>query len=176
MSDLAPRNSVARFGVSFVGPSFTWGYTEKDPESDDLIVKERTFRAHPGLSFEEQIAYQRSLSMLQATAIVDQRHLEAVVDEIGKLPVDEDPTPMLEKLAEDTAAGERRRWAMQVDQTVMLVAPPDREAFRELISVGNSADVRNLKEHLVKVVITRTQDEVEVAGRVDPTSPPSSSA
>ena len=171
---LAPRNSVAKFGVSFVGPTFEWNYTEPDDDGE-LVVKTKTFRAHPGLSFEEQLAYQRSLSMLQATAIVDQRSLEAKVDKISALPPEEDPTPALDELATETADGERRRWEMQVDQTVMLVAPADREAFRALISQGNSADVRELKEWLVGKVVTRTQREVEAVGRVDPTSPPSSS-
>jgi hypothetical protein len=174
-SPLAPRNSVARFGVSFVGPPFEWGYTEPGDDGE-LVLRTKAFRAHPGLSFEEQLAYTRSLSMLQATAVVEQRQLEAAVEKITAMPPEEDPTEALEDLAQRTADGERKRWEMQVDQTVMLVAPADREEFRALISQGNPADVRALKEHLVEVVITRTQKQVEAVGRVDPTSQPSSSA
>ena len=179
MSDVPspPRNSVARFGVSFVGPTFTWAYAEPDPDGENgaLRVVEKQFRAHPGLSFDEQLAYQRSLSMLQATAIVAQRRLDQALKEVGDIPEGEDPTPALEALADELAKGEEERWQLTVDQVVMLVAPQDRDEFRTLISQGNSADVRELKEHLVRVVVTREQKQVEVAGAVDPTSQPSSS-
>jgi hypothetical protein len=172
---LPPRNSVVRFGVSFVGPSFLWAYTEKAEDSDELVVKERTFRAHPGLSFEEQLAYTRSLTMLQATAVIEQRHLEKVVAAISELPDDTDPTEALEALADETAEGERKRWALQIDQVTMLVAPAEREAFRTIVSEANPADVRALKDHLVGIVVLRTPQIVEAAAGVDPTSPPSSS-
>lgn len=174
MSDLAPRNSVARFGVSFVGPTFVWAYATPGDDGD-LVIKERTFRAHPGLSFDEQLTYQRSLTMLQATALLEQKKMTAVLEKIGELPDDADTTEQLEQLADDVTAGEAQRWAMVIDQTVMLVTPADREEFRELISAGNAADVRALKEHLVETVITRTKTEVEAVAGVDPTSQPSSS-
>lgn len=174
MSDLAPRNSVARFGVSFVGPTFVWAYAAPGDDGD-LVMCERTFRAHPGLSFAEQLEYQRSLTMLQATALLEQKKMTAVLEKIGELPDDADTTEELNKLADDVTAGEAQRWAMVIDQTVMLVTPADREEFRELISAGNAADVRVLKEWLVETVITRTKKEVEAVAGVDPTSQPSSS-
>lgn len=174
MSDLAPRNSVARFGVSFVGPTFVWAYAAPDDDGE-LVICERTFRAHPGLSFDEQLAYQRSLTMLQATAVLEQKRMTAVLEKIGEMPDDQDTTEQLEKLADDVTAGEAARWAMIIDQTVMLVTPADREEFRALISAGNAADVRALKDHLVDTVITRTKKEVEAVAGVDPTSQPSSS-
>ncbi len=166
-----PRNSVARFGVSFVGPTFIWTWAEPAEDgSGELVVKEKEFRAHPGLSFEEQLEYTRSLTMLQATAVMDQNKMQGVVDAITKTPEGEDPMPALNKLADDVTASESQRWAMQIDQVCMLVNPAERDEFRPLVSAGNPADVRALKEHLVEVVINRTIKTVEVVGGVDPTS------
>jgi len=170
----APRNSVARFGVSFVGPTFTWAYTEPNGDGE-LVVKEKDFRAHPGLSFDEQLVYQRSLTMLQATAVLEQRRMTQVLEKIGDLPADQDSTPELEKLADDVTAGESDRWAMLIDQLMMLIAPADREEFRPIVSRGNAADVRELKDYLVELVVNRTKKQVEAAAGVDPTSRPSSS-
>lgn len=171
----APRNSVARFGVSFVGPTFTWAYTEPVDGTKDLEVVEKEFRAHPGLSFEEQLVYQRSLTMLQATAVLEQRRMTAVLEKIGALPDDQDSTAELEALADEVTKGEAERWAMLIDQLIMLVAPGDRDEFRPIVSRGNAADVRELKDYLVELVVNRTKKQVEVAAGVDPTSPPSSS-
>lgn len=168
-----PRNSVARFGVSYVGPSFMWAWMEPD-ESGTLVLTEREFRAHPGMSFDEQLVYQRSLTLLQAKAVIEQKRLGDQLDIIAKTPDDEDPTPALEALADEVVAGEAERWTMQIDQVCMLVNPAERDEFRAVVSRGNPVDVRELKTHLVEVVINRTIKTVEVAGSVDPTSPASS--
>lgn len=184
-----PTSQIAQFGVSIVGPKFRWAYIERVADSDETEVRVRVFRAHPGLSFEEQLAYQRSLTLLQASAVIEQRTLEKVIEAIAEIPddnpdedhpadwvsADDRRQDALNALADGTAVSERERWAIQLDQVLTLVAAVDRAEFRPLLEEANPADVRALKEHLVQLVINRVPAVVEAAAQVDPTSPPSSS-
>lgn len=169
MTDFPPRNAVARFGVSVVGPKFVWTHLDDDYEPVDS-----EFRAHPGFSFEEQLDYQASLSMMQAQAQVDQQALIKRLDELqaklvaGEVTEDEVIAGTLAE-TESSLDSERERFKMVVDQTLMLVHPKDREALEPLLAAGNSVDVRNLRAHLMDVVINRVKAEVEAVGGVDPT-------
>ena len=175
-----PQSSVARFGVSLTGPRFEWSWLARPddaPEdSKELAVVTRAFRAHPGISFEEFADYQAQSSMLQAGAAQAQRELARVVNEIMKdeATSEHDKVTALDGVARATVESERVRWEVIVDQTLMLVAPADREQLRPLLLGGNPTDVRALKEHLEDVVINRAVVETEVVGQVDPTSQPSS--
>lgn len=174
LSPPSPRSSIARFGVSIVGPKFSWAWLETD-EDGNQVVRERQFRANPGMSFQEQLAYQTSLSKFQAQAIMAMSKVENVVKVVTDAGPDGDPMPRLMELADQTSQGEIERWEILLDQVLMLVAPADREELRPLLEHGNPHDVRELKKYLAELVIERVQDDVAAAARVDPTLQPSSS-
>lgn len=177
----APQNSVARFGVAIVGPKFTWAWVEPDTgdgaEPGALKVVEGEFHAHPGFGFEDQVEYQRLSAILQAMAVVEQRRIERAIDVVSLADAEgADPMDALSGLADEAVVNETDRWNRLIEQVLMLVAPVDRERLRPHVEHANPADVRELRDHLVKVVIERTEKAVEAAGGVDPTLPASSAS
>lgn len=182
MSELHPQNSVARFGVALVGPTFEWAYYEHDETSEEQIVlKTMRVRAHPGISFDEALAYTALNGRLRAEAILDQNKLRKQLVAIGETAEAQgdnasDDVDQFAGLQEETLRRERLRWDLVCQQVLMLTAPIDRERFGPLIANANPPDVRALREHLENVVLNRVADTVEAMTGVDPTSPPPSSS
>lgn len=168
MTDFPPKNAVARFGVTVV-QKFEW--VSLDAEFNPVVTEAR---AHPGFSFDDQLDYQSSLAVMQAKAQVDVTQLTKRLDALqarldaGEATEDE----VLAATADETERSlddERERYKMVVQQTLMLIHPLDRALMEPLLLGGNSTDVRNLRNHLQEMVITRVQREVEAVGGVDPT-------
>lgn len=173
MSDFPPQNGVARFGVAYLAPTFTWWWLEPG-EDGDLHDVSREFRGHPGVSFDQQLEYNAVIQTMGLEANMEITRLTKVSNELADKSRDGELTPeeVIARASELNAGAqesERARFATIVEATLLLVHPNDRDELRPLLLNGNAADVRVLRDHLERVVIHRVHKEVAAVARVDPT-------
>jgi len=169
MTDYPPRSAVHRFGVSLVGPTFSWTHLD-----DGLNPVEETYRAHPGFSFDDQLNYQSVLAVMQAQAQLEAnvltKRLEELTAQQTSGEITEEQLLELTRIEADAQqVQERARFQLVVDQVLLLVHPDDRERLHPHLATGNSVDVRELRNWLQEIVVQRVALEVAAAGGVDPT-------